>query len=165
MYEYTSTMHIHTCVYIYIYIYMHLHTHDCMPAASMPAVAWVRDRTGAKPLLPPAAMPAAALPAAAMKACVCRCLYMYMYTYMGWYGVLKSSMGFSPKFDFCSASQFWSKNHPGWCESVPEALQKPKAPCRYTFVHTSLLCMFITIAYWKHGLVLLLRGFAVTGTK
>ena len=68
-----------------MYIYMHLHTHARMPAASMPAVAWVRDRTRAKPLLPPAAMPAAALPAvtllfAGMQACVCRCMYMYMYT-------------------------------------------------------------------------------------
>ena len=63
-----------------MYIYMHLHTHARMPAASMPAVAWVRDRTRAKPLLPPAAMPAAALPAATlpaagMQACVCRCMY------------------------------------------------------------------------------------------
>ena len=88
-----------------MYIYMHLHTHARMPAASMPAVAWVRDRTRAKPPLPPAAMPATALPAATllaagMQACVCRCMYVYVYVYMEYHGVLKGTMGFSPNFDF-----------------------------------------------------------------
>ena len=83
-----------------MYIYMHLHTHARMPAASMPAVAWVRDRTRAKPLLPPAAMPAAALPAVTLHAGMCMQMRVYMCVYMEYYGVLKGTMGFSPNFHF-----------------------------------------------------------------
>ena len=131
---------------------MHLHTQDCMPAASMPAVAWVRERTRAKPLLPPAAMPAAALPAVTLHAGMCMQMHVYMCVYMEFYGVLKGTMGFSPNFDFSFDVLVQKPSRMVW--EGPRSLST-KLISLLLYICPYLFYMFITIAYWTHGLVLL----------
>ena len=131
---------------------MLLHTHARMPAASMPAVAWVRERTRAKPLLPPAAMPAAALPAVTLHAGMCMQMHVYMCVYMEYYGVLKGTMGFSPNFDFSFDVLVQKPSRMVW--EGPRSLST-KQISLLLYICPYLFYMFITIAYWTHGLVLL----------
>ena len=87
---------------------------------------------------------------------MCMQMHVYMCVYMEYYGVLKGTMGFSPNFDFlCSFGVLVQKpSRMVW--ERPRSLSK-KQMSLLLYICPYLFYMFITIAYWTHGLVLLWR--------